>query len=96
MKLDPKVASKNTASAAKILNYVCLDNLNKQMIAVLRSVVKHCMPTASLLTESAEHDEGTLNLTNSIAIAEGNNSRGSTQNPKKKRPKTSLTNYSTL
>ena len=49
LKLDTKIARKSQASVTKLLNYVCLDNLNNQLIAIFKQLIKHTMPAAALI-----------------------------------------------
>ena len=104
LKLDPKLMSQNHSSVAKLLNYVCLENLNNQVLNVFMQVIKSSMPAASKLAEAAfKFDESTPQidstnqnnpLANSIKIVE--NSRVLTNQERERRHNTTETNFSTI
>lgn len=43
--VDPQIVKQNQSSVAKILNFVCLENLNNQVLRIFNTVIKNSLPS---------------------------------------------------
>ena len=43
--VDPQIVKQNQSSVAKILNFVCLENLNNQVLRIFNTVIKNSIPS---------------------------------------------------